>query len=294
MSGILNRGKIAKAASRSVKYSDAEEEPFKRFILMHLQQCEEAVSQDLNGETGKAVYGATEYILRELPDRKPGSLKTKFNKILKKEERTAKAVERKPKGALSSESKRPKGSYARKSLVPLPDRDFVKNPMLLQLKSYQSVYGDVNLNLFLETRPIESRDSQDSKLGKRNMEKDVSFASDPTLVSVKKSQNSFQKRLQPDSTLSTTYISHSDLVEDEKTNFPRNDPTEKSDFLMFNPEGSSGQLNLIDASIYREIHTAESRERAFNDSLFILDLDQRSETSLDAFNLFAVDSIFQF
>lgn len=278
-----------KPASRSVKYSDAEEEPFKRFILMQLLQCEEAVNQDLRGESVKAIYGATEYILRELTDRKSGSLKTKFNKMLKKEAKPSKEAETSTKDAGCDLGQKVRGLHSRKAVVPLLERDFIQNPMLLMLKGYLKAQLKQSFNPMPDaSRAKEVNNCLDSMLGKRNMEYQETLDTEIGYTSAEMSGLFCQKRDVGHSGYSA-YLSCSEFIKEEKASFHKNINESNCNLLLFGREGNSVDPQIIDGTFDSAVRNDSDRLR-FSDSLFAIDFDPMSETShLNALDDYSID-----
>jgi hypothetical protein len=287
---MQKRSKINnKPASRSVKYSDAEEEPFKRFILMQLPQCEEAVNYDIRDGSVKAIYGATEYILRELTDRKSSSLKTKFNKILKKEAKPLKEAEVSTKDTGCNLGPKVRGLHSRKALVPLLERDFIQNPMLLMIKGYQKA----QLKGYFNTKPDTSHAKQvnnglDSMLGKRNMESQETLDTETGYTSAEMS-GFFCKKRHVGHTDYSAYLSCSEFIKEEKASFRKNINEASCDHLLFGREGTSEDPQIIDDT-YDSAVRNDSDVLRFSDSLFAMDFDPTSETNhLNSLDDYSID-----
>jgi len=297
MNTIQQKPKNHKPASRSVKYSEAEEEPFTRYILMNLSQCEEAVEKDVQGAPGKAIYGATEYILRELPDRKKSSVKTKFNKVLKKEVRESKEFYGSSKDMCSMKSLKTKGMYARKALVPLPKRDFVQNPMLILFKGYQKALLDKKFDSNSSPHSPESANySLDIMLGKRNMMSEYALNLDPPTVSGKKPVCLIQKKETCDSEFST-YLSISEQLNEEHIGFNRPNEEENFGILDFGAEGSSGRPQITSKNYNNATRKNSCQRVLFGDSLLAAEADPDliSETShFDGFDAFSIFGDYDF
>lgn len=266
MSAVNKQTKKNKSAIRSVKYSEAEEEPMQRFILMQLPLCVEAVRQSAAGMPCMAIYGATNYIQRELPDRKAVSLKTKFNKVLKEEVKLSKNASEGPRDACSQPGLHRKGPHARVSILPLLERDFVEKPMLLMKKSYLSAQAEKKkLSGCKSIADQETRLTQDSVLGKRDLDCADNFSFGAANTPKKTSEYFNHRRPESDTEFSALLGNPHDYYDEHD---------QSCALLRLDQEGSS--IEQITAMTFNKVVPKNDNKTTLDERHFYEPLDDHS------------------